>query len=249
MRTRTSKTVYSHGQYVTTISAGSLNYQDASGSWQPVDNTLVPSTVSGYAYQNAANRYTVRFPGDIRSGPVHIESGSNWANFSLEGASGSGSISGATDTFSLPGGTLAYTAESDAVKEAITLNGPSSPSTYTFNLTTSSGLTPRKNALGGIDFVTGSGQIPFSFAPPSMSDKAGAISSAVTLTLAPAASGWTVTLAADATWLADPSRNSPVVVDPTVLIQPATQDCYITGGTYANTSFCGATRSSRSAMT
>jgi hypothetical protein len=67
--------------------------------------------------------------------------------------------------------------------------------------------------------------------------------------LTPATNGWTVVLAADTTWLADPARSYPVVIDPTVLIQPATQDCYITGGTYANTSFCGATRSSRSATT
>jgi hypothetical protein len=44
LRSRTSRTyLLASGDYRAEVSAGSLNYKDAQGLWQPIDNTLVAS--------------------------------------------------------------------------------------------------------------------------------------------------------------------------------------------------------------
>lgn len=52
MRTQSSRTYAEDGHFRLQVFPGSINYKDASGSWQPIENTLVPSSVSGYAYEN-----------------------------------------------------------------------------------------------------------------------------------------------------------------------------------------------------
>lgn len=201
------------GEYQTQISQSSVNYQDATGTWQPIDDSLAPSTTPGFAYQTRANRYTLRLPSSIDQ-PVRVESGGSWLSFSLEGATGTASVSGTSATYAIPGANVSYDAQPDSVKESVSLAGPSSPATYTFSLSTSAGLTARKNGAGGIDFLDASGKTQFSFAPPFMTDAAGAVSKAVSLSL----TGSTLVLSADATWLANPSRVWPVVLDPTVTL-------------------------------
>jgi len=76
LRTRTSDTyLTASGAYQTVLSAGSVNYQDSSGAWQPIDDSLVPSAVSGYAYQNKANAYTLLLPSDLGGAPVKVTAG------------------------------------------------------------------------------------------------------------------------------------------------------------------------------
>jgi hypothetical protein len=227
LRTRTSKTVAQDGHYVTQVYQSSVNYLDASGNFQSIDNTLAPSSaVSGYQYANEANRYTARFGSDLSNG-VRFETAGGWASFSLAGGSSSGQVSGATDTYPTTGGSIALTAQADQLKEAITLSRSTSPSTYVYNLQISSGIAAQQNASGGIDFVDRSGVVQFSFAPPSMADASGATPTAVTMTLGQNAVGeQAVTVSAGATWLADPSRQFPVVIDPSVTL-PVSQNCTI----------------------
>jgi len=66
LRTRTSDTyVGADGVYTVHQSFQSINYQDTRGAWQPISNTLVAAApnlaAQGFAYQNAANDYTVAF--------------------------------------------------------------------------------------------------------------------------------------------------------------------------------------------
>lgn len=66
LRTRTSDTyVGADGVYTVRQSFQSINYQDTKGAWQPISNTLVTAApnlaAQGFAYQNAANDYTVAF--------------------------------------------------------------------------------------------------------------------------------------------------------------------------------------------
>lgn len=248
LRTRTSRTVAigadakaGRGMRVVTIAPGSLNFQDSKGAWQPIDNTLVAGA-AGYAWQNKANRYTLALPASPAT-PVHVALGGASVDFALVGARGSGAPCGATAIFAdaLPGVTLAYTAANDAVEETLTLASAAAPHTFVYRLATGGGLTARANGAGGIDFVDGAGKTQFAFAPPVMDDRAGAHSAAASLTLGGDASGQTVTLAASAAWLADPARKYPVVIDPQVTFTPASQDCYLVGGSSANTSFCGGT--------
>ena len=68
LRTRNSRTYSSGGRQLTTlVYADSVNYRDASGTWQAIDDSLVKSSLAPYTYQNRANRYTVYLPADIGS--------------------------------------------------------------------------------------------------------------------------------------------------------------------------------------
>jgi hypothetical protein len=160
LRTRTSDTYRAAGgAYKTVLSAGSVNYQDSSGAWQPIDDTLVASAVPGYAYQNKANAYTLLLPPDLGGAPVKVTAGSQWVSYSLAGASGAGKVSGSTDTFTtgLPGVSVSYTAEPDQVKEAIVLDGPAAPASFSFRVRMSSGLTV-KTAGRGLNFMDSAGK-------------------------------------------------------------------------------------------
>src|SRR5947209_13729051 len=77
-----------------------------------------------------------------------------------------------------------------------------------------------------------------------MADNAGATSSKVTMTLGQGPGGQTVTVSADPTWLADPSRSYPVTIDPTVSFSgksSTTYDCWIENGSAASTNECTST--------
>ena len=251
LRTQTSRTYVSHGVYSRQISPGPVNYQDAQGAWQPIDNTLVPSDAAGYAYTNKANVYRADFPADLSAKPIRIQLQMDWIQFAPVGTSAATSAStmaGNTITYTQPGYHLTYTTGNDVVKEAIVLDGPSSPSSLTFSLTTSPGITAQSNAGGGIDFVNAGGAVQFGFLPPTINDAAGistTVSHAVSMTLGQdSGGGLQVTVAADPKWLSDPGRTWPLTIDPSVSAHPtrefqgATQDCTLVSGTSAYTSYC-----------
>src|ERR1700682_6011668 len=65
LRTPDSRTFSSGPRQLTTlVYPDSVNYPDPSGTWQAIDDSLVRTTLSKYAYQNKANRYTVYLPSD-----------------------------------------------------------------------------------------------------------------------------------------------------------------------------------------
>ncbi|MGI8827115.1 MAG: DNRLRE domain-containing protein, partial [Chloroflexota bacterium] len=111
---------------------------------------------------------------------------------------------------------------------------------FIFSLRESAGLTPRQNPQGGIDFVNGQGQSVFGFDPPTVHDGSAAAraAGAVSLTLGQSSSGTTVTLTVDSTWLGNPGRVFPVVVDPDFTPHHPDRSCYIGSGSYANTNSC-----------
>jgi len=132
LRTRTSRTFTTgSGDRLTRISAASTNYQDASGKYQPIDDTLVPTRAQGYSYRNRSNRYTLSLPADIGGAPMRIEAGGAWLTSSLVGARGRGRAAGTTDVFPnvLSGVTVTEVANADGVDEVLTLAGPSAPAT------------------------------------------------------------------------------------------------------------------------
>jgi YD repeat-containing protein len=222
LRTRTSRTFEQNGTYQTEISVGSLNYKDAAGNWQPIDNSLVPTAQSGFAQQNGGNRYKLLLPSNIGHGPVKFQTDAGWVQFEPVGQTAAGQVHGNDDTFQATSASFDYLAESDAVKETITLPTASAPSSYTFNLQTSNGLTAQQNGQGGIDFVDNSGSIQFSFTPPFTRDAAG-VEGPATIALSGSGGNQTVTLAAEPSWLADPNRQWPVVIDPTISLLGTSQ--------------------------
>ncbi len=244
LRTANSRTYKLDGKYETDIYAGSLNYKDSRGLWQVIDDTLTPVSTPGYAYKNKANRYTALLPSNLAATPVRVSSGSSWAEFGLTGSAGSPTATGQTATYpnALPGVSLAFAAQADALKESVILQSGTAPSTFVYNLRLSPGITARPNAAGGIDFMNAAGQNQFAFAPPYMFDSTRpGLSKAVSMRLAQTPTGQTVTLAADRAWLADAARVFPVVIDPTTIWNNTNyyggQDCYLQNAS-PTTNFC-----------
>jgi RHS repeat-associated protein len=237
LRTRTSRTfLLADGRYQAEFYPGSIHFRDQDRTWQPIDNTLVPSSRPGYAFENRANWYKLLLPSSLGAAPIRVEAGDDWVSFSLQGAAGPGTFSDQTATYAeaLPGVTVTYMARNDSVKESITLASPAAVSAFAFDVDMSPGLVAHTNEAGGIDFVDASGEGLLSFAPPFMHDSSGSdvgVSQAVSFALDTGPEGLSVTLAADPGWLADPARQWPVTIDPTTLPPfVATRDCHISSG-------------------
>jgi RHS repeat-associated protein len=217
LRTRDTTTyVTADDEYITHFHNGSVNYRDASANWQPIENDLVPVFTPGYAYKNKANRYAAEFPSDIRD-PVRFSFAGEWATLEMEGASGAGQPDGPRSRFTnaLPGVTVDYIAENDALKETLSLAGPSVQRSFRFRLETSDGLTVRE-AEGGVDFDSGK-DVLFSLAPPNMYDSSGSPtghSNAVDMTVEKAEGGYVLTLTPNSKWLDSKDRVWPVLLDP-----------------------------------
>jgi RHS repeat-associated protein len=242
LRTRSSDTYLVNGQYEALVYGGSVNYQDSSGAWVPIDNSLVASSTAGYAWQNRANRYTLLLPAMLGAAPVAFRSPAGSVSLQLIGAGGTASVSGSTVTYAnaLPGVNVTLTAENDAVKESVVLTGPSSPASLSYALSLGGGLRASATASGGVAITDSTGRARFSFDAPTMSDARGteAPAAAATLRLSPGASGSTVTLTLDRSWLQSAARQWPVTVDPSINYD-ADQDCQIQSGTKADTNLCG----------
>jgi RHS repeat-associated protein len=244
LRTETSSTFWAEdGNYEAHLYTGPINYLDEAGSWQPIDNTLVPSENPGYAYENAAGAYELLLPSELGDAPVKAQSGGHWVSLSLAGATGTVAVSENTATYAeaLPGVSLAYTATGDGVKEDLTLEGPTSPGTYAFDVELSLGLGAELSPNGGVQVSDASGDV-FSLAPPVAIDAAGTLAGAeeIWFELAPGPGGHLVlTITVDPTWLLSPDRAWPVVIDPTVDFNPS-QDCTLDEG-QPDTNLCSAT--------
>lgn len=244
LRTRNSRTFTGSGRQLTTlVYSESVNYRDAGGSWQAIDDSLVKSSVNGYAYRNRANRYTVDVPSDIGGAPIRIASGSSWLTFSLLGAKGSGSVAGSVMTYRnvLPGVNVMLEAQADTVEESLVLSGPASPAQFTYQLQTSASLSVKQTG-NGLSVMDASGRAVFAMAAPVMFDSAksgGARSSAITVKVTKVGSTTSVVLNPDAAWLSSPTRKWPVTIDPTFIVTDV-RDCYINAGS-PTTSFCGGT--------
>jgi RHS repeat-associated protein len=246
LRTRTSRTYAGAGrQLTTTVYTESVNYRDAAGTWQAIDDSFLKTSVAPYAYQNKANRYGVYLPADIATAPIRVAIGTSWLTFSLQGAKGSASIAGSVATYSnvLSGVGVTVAAQPDGVEEGLVLKGPTAQTNFTYLLQMSPGLSLRQAGRNSLSVVDGSGHSVFTFAAPLMYDSSGSAkgrSSAISLTSAPAGKDTAVTLTADRAWLSSSARKWPVTIDPTVILAD-TQDCYITGGSFASTKYCGGT--------
>ena len=86
MRTRNSRTYQTadgRGR-VARFSATPINFKDASGDWQPIDNSL---TRNGANLTNGDNRYDLDLPSRLTAGdPVTVSEGGDQVSFALQGA-------------------------------------------------------------------------------------------------------------------------------------------------------------------
>lgn len=248
LRTARSRTwEQGRGTRLTRVFSTAVNYKDARGQWQAIDNTLVPDGAGGFAWHNAANAYSAELPSTLAS-PLRFSLAGASLTLALEGASGTGAAAGNRATYhaAFPGVTASYAALGDSLQETLRLADSGVPTRYRYRLGLSAGLTAHAGGDGSVFFVDASGHQVFSLRPPIVSDAALAISrQAVRLELGSDPSGTFVDLVVDGAWLRSPSRRFPVVVDPTISsygdytrYYGADTDCYIS--TNAPTfSYCG----------
>lgn len=244
MRTRNSRTQATNDGYVTEIYSNSIHFRDARGDWQPIDDTLVPANTPGYAVKNKSNGYTALLPNSLSS-PVSFGLPAGTIQFQIVGATGSPATSGQTATYAkaLNGATVTYAAQSDSLKEAISLANSASPTTFTYKLQLPTKWSARATGQGGIDVVDAAGQVQASFKAPYMYDSSrtsAGYSRAVSLTLSGNAGSQTITMSADSKWIAAPGRQFPVVIDPSIATNVNyydPHDCFIQN-TNPTGSFC-----------
>ncbi|HEX5996124.1 MAG TPA: DNRLRE domain-containing protein [Jiangellales bacterium] len=224
------------GRVQAEVSSTPVHYRDAAGQWAPIDTRVVATDRDGYAFANDTNTFGSAFGPtsdrlvtfDLRGRAVTI------------GAAGqprpvapvaSGDTVRFPDVFG-PGVDVAYRVAGDELKGAIVLAGrPPAGGPVQFTLTLDvRGLTVRGRPDGSIGFYEPDVQrepllvMPAPFMYDSGVDPTSpygaAASSAVTQTVYGEGDRLHVVVSADAGWLADPARVYPVVIDPTIKIQP-----------------------------
>jgi RHS repeat-associated protein len=242
-RTRNSKTFQAangHG-LVTRVYSGAVHYRGGQGDWTDIDNTV---ELAGPVLRNRRNGYRVELP--QRFGAVKVAEGGKWLSFDLNGARDTAAVAqGNRATFpdALPGVDLRYSAQASSLKEEILLAGPDAPSSFSFDIAGSDGLTARKTEAGAIEFEDAAGETAFALPPPYMFDAnrdEPRASSAVSYDLEQDGSGWTLRVRASRKWLEDDERQWPVTIDPTVSFSSANRDCALDEGT-PGTNSCDST--------
>ncbi len=235
----------SDGRAQAELSSAPVHYRDANGDWQPIDTSVRASTRPGFRLGNESNTFASFFGGSSDS-LVRFEQGGRQLSIGLAGARRALApvASGNAVRFpgALPGADVVYRVTSEELKEEIVLaREPKDPAfTFTVDL---GGLRARQRPDGSIAFLRASGEgEPLYVTPkPFMTDAAADPSSPVGKTFSDKigqsvtqdGSRLTITLRPDAAWLADPARKYPVVIDPTIKIEPTptqSQDVRIYSG-------------------
>jgi RHS repeat-associated protein len=224
------------GRVQAEISAAPVNYRDGKGRYQPIDTTVRATGRVGFPQGNSTNSFTSLF-GDRSDRLVQFEQDGRRIELGLAGAAKGATprVDGSTVTYpGLAGGAdVVYEVSSTALKEKIVLHrAPGGPVSYSFTLD-AVGLVAQQREDGSIAFVRPSGGEPVFVMPvPFMYDDRddeasphGKVwSDKVTQRVQQMHGETTVTVSADAGWLADPARVYPVVIDPTIRVQPVPAD-------------------------
>jgi RHS repeat-associated protein len=228
LRTKYSSTFPGdHGVLKAMMYTAPVNYQDANGNWQPIDNTMVPASANGVAFTNKGGVYQASLPSALGA-PVKFQVGNVWASQSVGRLSASGAANGRSVNYAdtVSGVSVNYTAANDRLTEQVVLNVPASPTLFTYHLAASPGLHAVAAAGGGVDFVDNVGARQLSLEAPVVWDASGSPSlseSAVSSVLS--SDGSTLTVSVDPSWLADPSRTWPVTIDPSSYAPSESNNC------------------------
>jgi hypothetical protein len=238
------------GTHTAEYFTGPVHYLE-DGAWEEIDTTVVPAPQPGAEFTNAAGPVEVVFSDPGSGETVSLTDGTESVGFSLAGeapaaeaeAEGSGvgyqGIAPATD--------LTFEVLAQGLKETIVVEAPpQEPPVFRFPLTLE-GLTARQEGTGEISLLDHQGQVRFTVPPGWMEDSSAdphtglpASTDAVETVLAEEDGRQVITVRPDHSWLTDPARVYPVLVDPSFRFK-ATSDTYIKSDV-PTTNFGGADR-------
>lgn len=224
------------GTYKEVVSAAPVHYKDASGAWQNIDNTLVPSSRKGYAEKNKANSWTVDLPPSLAQ-PIWMTASNGSLGFQPVGTSVVGTSSSTTVTYTdaWSGVSLTYRPTPAELKESITLSSAAAANApLTFAMDLPAGESLRPSTGGTIQVINSSKVVVFTVAAPYMQDAnygkspgTDSTSFNVRLNLRQDGAGTYVDVVPDMAWLLAPNRAWPVVIDPTTYTTQPSNDCSI----------------------
>ncbi|GAA2965655.1 DNRLRE domain-containing protein [Actinokineospora diospyrosa] len=213
----------SDGGHEVELSAQPLHFRHQ-GEWRDVDTTV-------RGLRNETNTFTSSFGTNTAELATFGFAGTS-VGMGLDGPSRAATAveGGNSVRYNdvLAGAELRYRVTPSALKEEIVLQAPPREAVYRFRLRLN-GVTAQAMPDGSIAFHGPDGGPPLYTMPkPFMTDAAPdaksphgkAWSDKVTQTVQQRGDDITVTIAADRGWLADPARRYPVVIDPTIKVEP-----------------------------
>ncbi|MFB4283919.1 DNRLRE domain-containing protein [Nonomuraea sp. MTCD27] len=235
-RTAASKTFeLADGRRQIEISPVRQHAQDEHGRWQPIDTRVREQAEDGFTLAATRTAFEARF-GDRSDKVLRVGQGTARVTYALPGEPRAitPEVDGAKVTYRGAfgdGADLVYEVTPTGVKENLVLsNAPSGAPSYAFTMTVTDGLKAQAGQDGSITFTLEQGTRPlFTIPKPIMTDAADdpaaptgkRFSAAVSQTVSQQGDQVTVTITADASWLAAPERAWPVTIDPTVVVTPA----------------------------
>lgn len=234
--TATSDTYELHsGLLETRIYGTPVNYEDAEGKWQPIEEGLKEG--DGGEIVNGANSVEVSLPSELQEGLARVIIGDQWIGSELLATETEpAALSEGAAVYESPDAdtSFEYTTLPDGLKEEIELESPSSPSSFRYELTASAGLSADLAAGGSVVFKDEHGDVVASLPAPTVADAHSVAPSSdqVGYQLGPREGGaWILTVSVDPQWLGASERSFPVRIDPTITKEGSDLDCTISGKT------------------
>lgn len=232
-RTATSETFrLSGGELETRVFDSPINYKDSSGEWQPIDESLTPS--QGGGFENGGNRFDVHLPERIGSSPVRLSVGEDWISYEFLGATSEEAEvneNSATYESSGAGPDFGLSSLPTGIKEDVRVANPAEADNLRFALSMSEGIEPVLTGSGSIAFRREDGSQVAELPAPFMYDSATVphTSEAVHYELEEDGGSWVLVVKADQGWLEGADRAWPVTIDPSILTNNPTQNCFYLG--------------------
>jgi RHS repeat-associated protein len=226
------------GERETRLYEAPVNEQVAPGKWEPIEGGALDPGVPT-ALPGEGGEVTAEVPERLGAAPVRLSTGEGWVAARLLGSrSEPAEVEGESANYELDGSgaSVELSTLADGIKEDILIPGPSAPSTFHFELTASSGLTPELMEDGSVAFDDDAGKTIATLPGPTVSDASdgdqdglmGALveaSKAVHYNLEKGSgSSWELTVEVSREWLDQPGRAWPVTIDPSMY--PYTMGAY-----------------------
>ncbi|UVS79156.1 DNRLRE domain-containing protein [Actinokineospora sp. UTMC 2448] len=219
----------SNGQFEAEVSARPRHYRDGD-TWRDIDTAVREHDADGFAYANTDNAFHTAF-GEDSGRMARFALGHTRVDLGIDGPQRTLDPEADGDTVTYPdafdGADLRYQVTGEALKEEIVLHRAPADPTYRFTVA-AEGVTARAQDDGSIGFFAGDGPPLYVMPAPFMHDSADdpksphgkAWSDKVTQTVEQDGDRVTVVVRADKDWLHDPARAYPVVIDPTIRVDP-----------------------------